>query len=566
MSLNITSYDPDQLKESLIEFFSTRQGFTDFNYEGSAISTIIDLLVRNTHYIAYMANMVATESFLDSAQLRSNIVSHAQKLSYTPRSRTASTIVANLTVKPTTPALETSITCDKNSSFIYSIDGTTYSFTNTSDVVLVKSPDGFFKAIDVELKQGLLNTQKFIYNASAPKIELANKDIDTSTLKVYVRSSQTATVRTEYAKPKNITDITQDSAVYFLSENSRGTYDIEFGKGVLGTEPLNGSIVEVEYVVVELEHANNLDKLIAASPISDYSDIQIDVTTAAYGGAEKTNAETIKFLAPRVYEAQERAVRETDFAALASRDFPFIKSVIAWGGEKNDPPSYGRVFISAIPHDGYVIADKVKTNIQDKMREYSMMTTVVVDVDYIDVDLVIRVMYDQNKSSKTFEQLRTDITNTIKNYKEDIKLFERWYNDTELRKRIEKDNPVVYSIESDIIFSKTVKVVPNTTQAFETKFVNRLVPGSISVLGVKANNNGKVHTITDKNGKMVLDDGITVSEVGDVDYEKGYIKFISLQLGSNDLVIKASPVSENVYTARNFVININNIVVNRLLQ
>jgi hypothetical protein len=565
MSLDITSYDPNQLKQSLIEFYQNRPGFEDFNYEGSAINTIIDNLVRNTHYIAYMANMVASESFLDSAQLRANIVSHAQKLSYTPRSRTAASMVVNIEVTPSAVPSESSIVCDKGSSFINTIDGTSYNFVNVEDITLTIQA-GKFIANNINLKQGLLNSQKFLY--AGDKIEIKNPDIDTSTLRVYVRETQAALTRKEYVKVENITDASNKDFLFYLSENTRGYYDIEFGKGVLGVEPPNGAVIEIEYVVVEEFHANGLSAIIAASSIGGYSNIKLTATTPAYGGAERSSLEMIKFMAPRIYQTQERAVKENDYEVLARRDFPYVKSVIAWGGERNDPPYYGRVFLSAIPQTGYVIADSVKDVMSNHMRKYSLMSTHVIDPEYIFVDLDVKIMYDKNKTTLTFDQVKTQVTQTINTFASDIKEFNGWFNNTALEQKIVNAVTPVYSVESSKSVYKWISPRVNTTSAYSVKFVNKIVPGSVKIDDVYVSILAAKQSLTDDGlGKLVLDvDGVK-TVVGSVDYEKGNIDFLYTQLSNPniaDLKVHVTVASENILTSRNFVVSIEKVVINKV--
>lgn len=562
MSLDITSYDPNELKQSLIEFYQNRPGFQDFNYEGSAINTIIDNLVRNTHYIAYMANMVASESFLDSAQLRSNIVSHAQKLSYTPKSKTAASIVVNLKVVPTSPPSEFSIVCDKNSAFINTIDGIAYSFVNTEDVTLVRQGNDFV-ASNVTLKQGLMNTQKFLYNGK--KVEIQNTNIDTSTLRVNVRASQTSTVTTEYIKSENITDSSDSDFLFYLSENTRGFYDIEFGKGVLGVEPAVGSVIEVEYIVVEEDHANGLSAIVAASPIDDYSDIVVDVVTPAFGGADRASIEMIKFMAPRIHEAQERAVKEDDYEVLARRDFPFVKSVIAWGGERNDPPYYGRVFLSAIPQEGYVIADSVKSVITENMKKYSLLTTQMVDPEYIFTDLDIKVMYDAAKTTKTFDQIKTAISQVVDDYSNSIKEFDRWYNNTALEQAIVNKVQPIYSVEISKNVYKRLNSAMGGLSTYSAKFVNRIVPSTVKIYNVFVDASATSQLIEDDGlGNLFLVVAANKFNVGKVNYVTGNIEFQITQLNNNQLSINVQLESENIQTSRNFVVAINNVTVSKV--
>lgn len=566
MSLNITSYDPLQLKQSLVDFLKTKPEFVDFNYEGSALLTIIDLLVRNTHYIAYMANMVATESFLDSAQLRANIVSHAQKLSYTPKSRTAATMVVDLTAIPFNTATEPTIVCDKYSPFINTVDGVSYSFVTLDDVTLVKDLDQKYKATNVTLKQGVPNSQKFLYNGS--KIEIQNKNIDTSTLKVYVRPSSLSSSRVEYGLANNITALNKTSTVYFLSENSRGFYEIEFGKGVLGAEPDVNAVVEIDYIVVDTEHANGLASIVAATPIGPYSNILVTVKVPAYGGAEQASNDTIKFMAPKLYEAQERAVKESDFVVLAKRDFPFIKSAIVWGGERNDPPYYGRVFMSIVPQDGYSVADSVKTVISNQMRNYSLLVTEVVDVHYIGCNLNVGVLYNENNTSKTFEQLKTAIASACVSYGQYIKEFDRWLNNTEINSRLQAVDSAIVTVEIDKELYVDIPAVTNTAHNYNVPFLNKLKPLSVVVTGFKLNMLSSTETIKDDgNGVLVATTSFGTMNVGTVNYDTGLVTFNITTLASGSstqLRVTSIPFHDNVYTDRNYVIHVDKLSIYKI--
>jgi hypothetical protein len=569
MSLNITSYDPSVLKQSLIEFIQSKNEFSEFNYDGSAINTIIDLLVRNTHYIAYMANMASTESFLDSAVLRSNIVSHAQKLSYVPKSRTATTVKVALEVIPPALGPEFIITCEKGSSFINTIAGVSYNFTNTSNVSLTKTASGTYVANNVELKQGQLSSQRFLYQRELGKIEIQNKDIDTATLKIMVKDSQTAITSTEFLLVTDITDVSAESRVFYLSENSRGYYQVEFGKDVLGFEPLDGSVIEVEYILVEPEHANGIKELFGASPIGNYSNVVVDVETEGYGGAERASNAFIKFIAPKIYETQNRAVKAQDYASLVMRDFSFIKSAIAWGGEENEPPYYGRVFISTIPQEGFIVADSIKSIIVEKMKSYSLMTTEVVDISYLGLNLKVNILYHKNKTSDTFEQLSTKVVAVVDQYTEEIREFDRWYNNSQLISKLQQALPVVYSVEVDKTCFIDVEASVNTTIRYEETFANQILPGSFLLKDIILDVLASSQKIYDDGlGNLVKEVTIgtitSKTNIGTINYTTGQFSFTLTVLSPKVLRITAVPVNDNFYTKRNFIVNIDEVSVGLL--
>lgn len=571
MSTTVTSYDPQELKESLIAYMQTKPEFADFNYEGSTLNTVIDLLVRNTHYIAYMANMVSSESFLDSAQLRANVVSHAQKLSYTPKSRTATRLVADIEVIPAAAPKEFSLVCDKGSVFLNTIGNVTYSFTNTNEVTLLKTAAGRFIASGIELVQGQLRSQRYLYNAATKTITILNSDIDTSTVRVYVTNPTTGDI-TEFSKVENIIDINTDSAVFYLFENTLGKYDIQFGRGVLGAEPDDQSIVTIEYVGVETDHANGLKTLIAGTPIQGYSKIAVTVTTEGYGGSEKSDIEYIKFLAPKIWETQNRAVRDKDYIAIMLREFPFIKSAIAWGGEKNVPPYYGRVFLCAIPQEGFVIADTVKSIVEKRITEFSVasITPEVVDAAYIGLQLDIGILYNSSATTNTFTQTVAAVKTSVNEYNEkNLMLFDFWYNDSEITKQIRAASPAVYSLEINKKAFFDIAISRNITKQYIAEFMNPIEPGSLVVSAVNFDINGTKQSVYDDGKGLVLrsvtkDNIAKIDTIGSINYATGYVEFNALLLDAGTLRMTVTPVDKNFYTDRNYVVYIDQINVEQL--
>ena len=564
----ITSYDPDAIKSALIAFMQTKPDFVDFNYEGSAINTIIDLLVRNTHYLAFLANMTANESFLSTAQIRSNVVSHAQKLSYVPKSRTASNIVASLTVKPAAPSPKNNVTMSKGSTFINTIDGVQYSFVSPEDYVLFKDVAGNFVIENAVLKQGQLITQKYSYGGLP--VQIANKNVDTSTIKMYVRSSSTAE-RFEFTKAEDITQPAINERVFFLSENTSGYYEFEFGKNILGEEPITGAVIDIEYVAVAPTHANGLGTLIAASTIGGFSNIEVTVTTQAYGGSEKDDIERIRFIAPRIYKSQNRAVTESDFVGIVLRDFPFIKSAICWGGEKNVPPHYGRVYLSMIPVDGYEIVDSVKRSIESQVQKYTIMATpFVVDAHYIWLDLSIEYIFNDTKTTDTYQTIEAKIASVVNQFVDrNLTQFEFWYNNSELSDLITD----IQGVES-VQIRKTSFIEFDAMKGKKTKyafsFENVITPGTFILKNYVLDISTTADVIADDGlGNLVRTFtklGVVSKEtVGTIDYSTGDVTFNVQFLSATPATLKAqvTPSLDNFYTERNNVVSINSSVINR---
>lgn len=566
----ITSYDTDAIKSSLVAFLKTKPELEDFDYEGSAINTIIDLLTRNTHYMAFLANMTANESFLDTAQVRSSVVSHAQKLSYTPKSRTASTSNVRLKVKPASPSSKTNITLSKGSVFVSNIDGVSYSFTNTESSILIKDLAGdFITPSDVVLKQGQLVSNRYVY-AGQP-IVIQNKNIDSSTIKMYIKTDVSAD-NVEFLEVDDITQTKIGDEVYFLSENTSGNYQIEFGKNVLGLEPVIGSIITVEYVVVPDNHANGLGTFISGSTIEGFSNIEVSVTIPAFGGSERDDIERIRFLAPRIHKAQNRAVVESDFTAIVLRDFPFIKSAICWGGEKNSPPYFGRTFLSLIPVDGYNIVNSVKRAIEARLQKYTISTTpFVVDANYLYLDLDIDYIFDDTQTSDTEQALEATIAATVNSFNEGyLKQFDFWYNESKLNNML-TDIKGVESVEVKTKAYYELNIVRGASTKYQIEFVNEIRPGTFKLSGYVADISATNDYIEDDGeGNLVRrfnkNSMSNKVNIGTIDYDTGSIELTVQFLTGTPDMLKAfvEPLNDNFYTNNNYVVAINSISPRRI--
>lgn len=559
-NLDVTSFDHEELKSSLIAFLQSTQEFGDFDYEGSYINTLVDLLVRNSHYSAYLANFLASESFIDSAQLRSSVVSHATKLSYVPRSRTAARLVTDITVLPDdTTNIPNTIIMDAGSTFLASDGNATYSFVVNEDRTLTfDSNVSGYVVEDVDLYQGQRITNQFVHTAQTT-IALPNPNIDTSTMLVEVASAQNLNERDVYRKAETILELGSEEKVFFLSENTNGLPTIEFGKDILGVEPADNSVVYVTFINVEQEHANGATNLVPASTIGGYSNIQTTVVTPAFGGAERETIEDIRFLAPRRYQSQERALATFDYITLVKSEYPFVRSMISWGGEDNDPPAFGKVFMSIISDEGTFLTDTAKDEIVDYLKDYRVgsITPEIVDPDGIGLNIDLQFAYDPRQTGKTFNEIGSAIHQKINDFNENnINQFNKYYNESELIYVI-MQTPGVTSINIDTKVYKKLDVLRFDSPIYTYEFKNPIVPGSVSMEGFKIDVNGLSHKLYDDE-----DGGIWVSytklgdtfttKVGDVDYDTGLIEFIiDMIQDANEVYLYAQPAEENFYVDQN---------------
>ncbi|MDX1532734.1 MAG: hypothetical protein R3230_00850 [Nitrosopumilaceae archaeon] len=570
----VTSLDPDNIKDSLIEFFSQKPEFSDFDYEGSAINSIVDLLVRNAHMISYEANMVANESYLNSAQIRGNASSHSQKLSWVPRSRTSARLIADIVVTPRSDQPETSITCVAGSTFLRAVGGTTYTFTNTSDFTLFKnSVDSTYFVNDVELVQGQYISNTFIYDpVNTSKIFIPNVNVDTSTIRVFVKTSPTADSGVEFVKVDDISEVSTDSSVFYLGETRNEQYFIEFGKDILGAEPDVGSAIVIEYVVTEEEHGNKISELVAGSTIEGYSNITIDVTTPAYGGADKSTLEEIKFIAPRAYQSQNRAVRESDYVVEIKKRFPYIKSANVWGGEKNDPPYYGTVFISLITTDDVILTDTIKRDIEATLDSVNVVTITpqVVDTSYIDIDLNTQIIFNNKVTKKTFGEIKSIVSDIIESYADKILDFDSYYNNSELIDLIRAGDNSIESVELDKTVYVTQSSVQNTLNKYSINFKNEIEEGSLVVSNIKTDINSISETIYDSDGiiynRRVINGNTVDVNIGTINYESGLVEFTLTNLNSGDIKITIEPTGDNFYSNLQSVLRLNNNSITQIFR
>ena len=553
--LNVTSLDTEDLKQSLISFVQEKPEFSDIDYEGSAINTIVDLLVYNTSFTSYQANMVANESFLDTAQIRRNVVSHSQKLSYVPKSTTASRIICDIEVIPVQKTnISSSIVMDAGTQFIASSENTSFTFVNKDSFVLSYSNvSQSYKAFDVDLYQGQRITERYTY--SGQSINISNTNADTSTMLINVNS-------TPYTKATSIDQFSNTSLLYFLGENQYTQSVVEFGKNILGLEPSDGDIVTITYIATEKDSANGLTNLVPASTISGYSNIITTVTTAAYGGSDRESIESIRFQAPKIYQAQDRALTETDYIPILKSRFPFIRSAIAWGGEKNIPPAYGNVFISILSDRA-----KISSSIKQQMVSYlssknvGSITPTIVDAVIFNANLHIMFSYDSRSTNLNFSSLVVVIKEIVKNYNNEIFDFGLFLNPSELISRIKMISGIT-SVDIEKVVYKDIDVLNFENPVYSVNFMNKIYAGSLAIDGFSvANNSTNEKVRDDMQGNIVLSyvdsSSITqTSNIGTIDYESGKVEFGLNIIEGDNLRVFVQPLLDNFYVNQNQVVKI----------
>ena len=416
--LNVTELDFDTLKTNLKNFLKQQSEFSDYDFEGAGLNVLLDILAYNTHYNAYYLNMLANESFLDSAILRNSVVSHAKRYGYVPRSATAPIAKINFTVNSlsSTPG---SLTLPAGYVFLSNlIDSKSYNFITLDDVTVSKTGNNFVFS-DLAIYEGKLNSYSYNFiEASNPNqiFLIPDLNIDTSTLKVSVRQSTSNLTSVVYNLNTDILSVDSDSTIYYLQEGQNGKYEIYFGDNVLGKKLPDGAVVSLRYLVTNGDVSNKANNFIASATIGGYSTFTVSSVSAASGGSPKETIDQIKFAAPLQFTSQNRAVTKNDYIKLIQQKYPQFEAVNVWGGEENDPPIYGKVFISAKPKEGFEVTDSQKEYLKEEViKPISVLTVTpeIVDVDYNFLKIIAKVYYDPTKTITNVNNLKTQIQNKI---------------------------------------------------------------------------------------------------------------------------------------------------------
>lgn len=485
--LQVAELDFDTIKRNLKEFMQAQSEFSDYNFEGSGLSTLLDVLAYNTHYMGYYLNMVSNEMFIDTALTRGAVVSHAKLLGYTPRSRVASKAAIDLTITPVPNDSNSSIIIPRFTRFISETkDGVNYIFvTPSARIVSKNATTGLFNVENLEIKEGQPVTFSYTYNSQTNQkqvFELQDVGIDTSTLFVAVqKSSQNANLET-FILAQDATDVDENAPVYYLEENKNGRYQIYFGDDVIGKKLSDGNIVIVSYVVTSGLTANGLKSFRLLDNILNNATTTVTLRSESSAGALEETIDQIRFTAPKSYIAQNRAVTKNDYIALINRDYPYFEAVNVWGGEDNDPPVYGKVFFTAKPLGGYEITvteiENVKNNI---IKPFSVLTVTpeYVPADYNYLNLAVDVNFDPTKTNKTAEEVKTVITTAIRNFANtNLDTFNNSFKVSQLSRVIDDSENSIISNDVKVVIEK--RFAPDTTrsQSYTINFGTELQQGT----------------------------------------------------------------------------------------
>ena len=590
--LRVTELDFDDIKDNLKTFLKGQNQFKDYDFEGSGMNILLDTLAYNTHYLAFNANMVANEMFLDSSSLRSSAVSHAKSLGYEITSSRAPTATLNIGLSTTVA----SKTMPAGTAFTTSIDGTSYQFVTTSDVTSTNTGNNIpFDSVTVY--EGTYTTTKYLVDSSDvdQRFILTDPRSDTTTLTVKVQNSTTDTTTTTYTKATDITQLSATSTVYFLQEVETGRFEIYFGDGIVSQSVSDGNIVQLQYVITNKTEANGASAFSAPTAIDGVVDITVTTVASASGGAEAESIGSIKLNAPLNYSSQGRAVTTKDYETYVRRLFPNTQSVSVWGGEDgsynsatgvSSTPEYGKVFISIKSTTGVDLTSAQKTNLENALAPYKVasITPVVVDAETTSLILGITVMYDSSSTTYTANQISSLVSTTITNYSESfLKTFNAPFRHSKLLGLIDSTDTSILNSVATVTLSKLFSPTLSSSTSYIVNLNNRLynphsahnsdAGGIIASTGFYLNNVTTIEYFFDDDGSGNLRTYSLVAGVrtyvnntaGTVDYVNGIITIGAIVItgvGSVDGItsaqvrITAIPNSYDVTPVRNQILEI----------
>ena len=585
--LNIAELDFDSIKNNLKDYFASQTEFTDHDFGGSAISVMLDILAYNTYYNAYYVNMLASESFLDSAQLRDSVVSKASMLGYTPQSSTGAK--ANVSISVTPNDAPASVTIDKYTQFTSTVNGTAYTFCTSGSTTVLANGSSYI-ATGVELTQGTPLTFRYTANTSntEQKFLLPNANTDTDTLTVTIQESATDTNTAVYTKATDITTINSTSNVYFINEHTNGQFRVQFGDGVLGRKPTTGNIVLLKALVSEGADVNGANTFSAAGTVGGYATSQVTVSNAASGGSDRETVESIKFNAPKTYETQNRAVTTDDYKKIVEGNVSGLDSVSVWGGQDHSTPTFGKVYVSAKPTGATSLSAAQITSIKEAVSSYNMVaiTPEVVDPDIVDLIFNTTVKYDSRLTTLSSGAVAESVIDTMQTYKTNNLLkFGSIFRYSTLSTSIDNTESSIISNLTTITAKKGITPSTTTADSYTISFNNAIYNPSTTYEGAVTSSafaytdsTGTAYStcyLDDLNGIFRIyylsgSDKVILSETaGTVTYSNGYISITSFMPDSFDgstLDFTITPATNDLVPVRNQIFEIANTNITIVMQ
>ena len=549
----VANLDFDTIKSNLKNYLSSQSLFSDFNFEGSNMNVLLDILAYNTHYNGVYLNHVASEMFLDSAQIRDSIYSHAKLLNYLPTSYSSSVAYVDVTITPDDSPH--SIDIPRLTEFTTTVGDNTYTFSTNSSITAYSNNN--YTASNVAIYEGEIITEYYVTNSTSNTFYIHNFDVDSSSITVNVRASNTDTTNTEWTRANSLFDVTSTSNVFFLQAAANGSYELVFGNDTFGRKLTDGNIVEATYRVSSGSDPDGANSFTSASAISGYSTVAANVQIRSAGGATSQTLDDIKFAAPRALATQERAVTANDYKILVQNKFTDITDMNVYGGDEADPPQFGKVIMVASSNTYDTLPEFRKQQIIDFINPKSPLTIepVMQDPTFLRIEVNCNVTYNMNETTSNEAGIQSIVESTISTFNTDnLSKFNKTFRQSKLIEKINESDDAILSNE---ISTRMIKEInPTLNQGFTNtiSFFNSLKPdnpvtsaqGASISFSEPAIESG-LFTFNSTTGASFRDDGdgalqivvantsaltILNANVGTVDYATGNVTFSNVTVNA----------------------------------
>lgn len=572
--IQVSELDFDAIKSNLKTFLQGQTEFQDYDFEGSGLSVLLDVLAYNTHYNGIYTNLAVNECFLDSASKRASVVSLAKMLGYMPRSASCATATVTATVNSPTSSPST-VTIPAMQPFTTSIDNISYTFYNRS-AVTTAAVGGTYTFTGLVLTEGAPLQYRYTMNPGVRFI-IPNANADLNTLTVSIQQTSSSDLYEVYTRADTLTEVTELSKIYFVKEIDDGLYEISFGNDNLGMALSNGNVVTLDYMVSSLEEPNKSTAFVYGGVALAGGSLTVNATAAASGGASSESIDEIKFNAPKYYAAQNRAVTPDDYKAIILKNFPEAQTISVWGGEDNNPPIYGKTYICIKPKEASKLTNLQKEFIKNNIlesRNIVSITPEIVDPEFFNVKVTAFVYYNPRATTKTAAQIETLVKQSIMRYNdEELERFDSVLRYSKLTKIIDETDPAITNNITRIMIRHPHEVQYNIASQYLLDLINPIsqdggkqgevfastgfyIPNSLELHFLDDDANGNIRLYyTNTNFEKV----IVTPDIGTINYETGRIVVRSLTIRAIDGAFfewQVKPESYDVVSALNQIVQI----------
>ena len=581
----VANLDFEDIKNALKDYLRAQSDFTDYDFDGSALSVLIDTLAYNTYYTAFNTNLVVNELFIDSATLRDNVVAIAKQLGYRPKSITSPVAYVSFTVNYTNPTTDTELLLKKGTGFIASFDNNIYQYVTLDDIkAQVTNQTAVFT--NVPVREGTQITNTFVVNTAlkSQRFILDNQNIDTNTIRVKVFPTG-GSFNEEYLVSDNILGVNGESKIFFLDEIEDERYEILFGDGVIGKKLDNGARIEISYITTAGPETNGVKTFVFSGVLENPDgvsptsfDVTINSTIASSGGEEMESISKIRFNAPKSYGTQNRAVTASDYDAIVRNIYPAVSDIIIFGGEEQEPPSYGKVFVVLKPTNAAFLTSITKNEIIAELKKFVVASVQpeILDPSILYVELSSKIFYDTSITDQTPAQIRDKAIGSVQDYlnNSNVEKFNGKFRYSKVVGVIDNSDRSITSNLTSVTMRKDFFPQLNATFYYEICFQNAFDIDCddpvLSTTGFRVTEypNFDVY-LEDKDGKIVLyrldsltgEKVVLNKEIGDIDYEKGEVKLYDLTIikgtfADNKISVRVKPLSNDIRALREVYLDV----------